>query len=406
MRISTPKRIFVPLAALFFFQWGASGMWNVSFSNVLRHAGLERFIAIAFACNAIASFVSPLIVGAMADRGVSPIKLLRWLYWSAGVLLGLMFLAIDRGWGGGPMLTFMQMHSLCFSPTTSLVTTIALAELHKPSAEFGPLRTWATGGWIVAGWVVSWVLVADSSPLCGYTAAAIIVGLGFATYFLPGLKPAAAARAKTWTERLGLDAWQLFKHHDHRTILLTATLFGIPVAAFYPFTPLHLTALGFDHPTATMTLGQASEVASLLLLATLTRTIRLKWVILAGLVFGILRYALFSLDHSAALLCGIALHGACYALYNVTAQIYLAERVDPAMKARAQALFAMLTGGVSNLCGYLGTGWWYHRMTTDGVTHWPVYWIGLCATTVAVTLYFTLSYHGAGTGFFRKPAVR
>ena len=76
------------------------------------------------------------------------------------------------------------------------------------------------------------------------------------------------------------------------------------------------------------------------------------------------------------------------------------------MKARAQALFAVLTGGVSNLCGYLATGWWFHRMTADGVTHWPVYWIGLCATTVAVTLYFTLSYHGAGTGFFRKPAVR
>lgn len=401
MRGSTPKSTFVPLAVLFLFQWGAVGMWNVSFSNVLRHAGLERFIALAFACNAIAAFLSPLFVGSLADRGVSPVKLLRWLYWLSGGFLALTFFAIDRGWGGA-MLVGMQLHSLCASPTTSLITTIALAELREPMKEFGPLRTWATLGWVLAGWVVSWVLMADASTLSGYAAAGVLGALGCATLLLPPVAPSTTVRPRNWQEILGLDALQLLRHPDHRTILITATLFGIPLAAFYPYTPLHLSALGFAHPTATMTLGQASEIVSLLLLATLIHHLRLKWVILGGLIFGIVRFALFALDTTTALLVGIALHGVCYTLYNVTAQIYLAERVESAMKARAQALFSMLTSGVSNLLGYLGTGWLFHLTTTGNVTHWSLYWSILCAGTIAVAGYFTWRYHGIGQGFFRR----
>ena len=40
MRGPTPRATFLPLAILFLFQWFAIGLWNVSFSNVLKHAGL------------------------------------------------------------------------------------------------------------------------------------------------------------------------------------------------------------------------------------------------------------------------------------------------------------------------------------------------------------------------------
>jgi len=377
-------------------------MWCVPFSNILKAAGLASYIAPAFACNAIAAFVSPLLVGSLVDRGYSPVKLLRWLFWLSSILLTLTFLAIDRGWGGGVMLVGMQLHALCFSPTGSLVTTIAMAELRRPSEEFGPMRMWGTFGWIVAGWIVSWVLAADASPLSGYVASGTVFILGFATYFLPAQRAGTAGGARNWKELLGLDALQLLRHPDHRTILLTVTLFGIPMAAFYPYTPLHLSALGFVHPSATMTIGQASEVAGLLLLAGLTRRIRLKWVLLGGLLFGVVRYGLFALNTPALLLIGIALHGACYTFYNITAQVYLAERVDAVMRGRAQALFAMLTGGVSNLLGYLGTGWMFQLTGSSAGPRWSLYWSLLCAVTVAITVYFVRNYHGVGSGFFRQ----
>lgn len=405
MRNSTPKSILVPFAVAFFFQWGAAGMWSVPFSNVLRHAGLENFIALAFASNAIAAFISPLVVGALADRGVAPLKLLRNLYWLSGGLLALTFLSIDRGWGGWVMLVCMQLHALCFSPTMSLLTTIVLAKLRDPAQEFGPLRTWATFGWVAMGWMVSWVLLADASPVSGYAAACVIIVLGFTTYWLPAVASVSAGKARNKMEYLGLDALKLLKHPDHRTILLTVTLFGIPLAAFYPYTPLQLTALGFARPTATMTLGQSSEIVALLLLAGLTRRIRLKWIIFGGLLFGVMRYSLFAFDTRATLLIGIALHGACYTFHNITAQMYLAERVEESMKARAQALFFMLTSGVSNLLGYLGSGWLFQSVTTAEGTQWTLYWSIMTACTGAVALYFLRSYHGVGRGFFSSPTT-
>ena len=404
MRGPTPKATFLPLAILFLFQWFAAGSWNGSFSNVLKHAGLARYIALAFTCNAIAAFVAPLFVGSFADRGVQPVKLLRWLYWLAGLWLVTMFAAIDFGWGGGPMLVCMQLHSLCYSPSTSLLTTIALGALINPGAEFGPMRMWATAGWMGAGCAVSWVFGADTSALSGYIAGGTLIALGFATYALPSWQFPAAAKARNLKEVFGLDALALLRHPDHRTILLTVTLLGIPVAAFYPYTPLHLTALGVAHPTATMALGQTTEVIALLTLAALLRKVRLKWAILLGLFFGVARFAFSACDARAALLVGITLHGANYVLYNITAQIYLAERVERTVQARAQALFAMLTGGVSNLLGYLGTGAGFFLASRAGTTRWPLFWGGLCAVTVAITIYFAWAYHGVGHGFWKQPA--
>jgi len=153
-----------------------------------------------------------------------------------------------------------------------------------------------------------------------------------------------------------------------------------------------------------MALGQTTEVVALLTLAALLRRVRLKWAILLGLVFGVVRLALFALNLRTALLIGITLHGACYVLFTVVAQIYLAERVERTMQARAQALFGMLTSGVSNLLGYLGTGGWF--LFDDARRHHPLValLVGLCATTVAITVYFAWAYHGVGHGFFRQPA--
>ena len=128
-------------------------------------------------------------------------------------------------------------------------------------------------------------------------------------------------------------------------------------------------------------------------------------MILLGLSFGVARFAFSALDCRAALLVGITLHGANYVLYNITAQIYLAERVERTMQARAQALFAMLTSGVSNLLGYLGTGAWYFAASRGGATNWPLFWGGLTAVTLAITIYFARAYQGVGHGFWRQHAA-
>ncbi|MEC5385381.1 MFS transporter [Uliginosibacterium sp. H3] len=390
--MQSSRRSFVSFAIVFFCQYCALGMWTVPFSNILKAAGLQDLIGVAFTCNAIACFISPLFVGAMADRGVSPIKLLRVLFWLAGICLGLVFLAVDRGWGGLWVLVCMQLYALAYSPTTSLVTTVALQQLREPTREFGPLRLWATLGWIAAGLLVSWVLAGDASPISGFVSAAILFGLGTFSFWLPPTRAGTAGVAHTWKERLGLDALRLLRHRDHRAVLLTVTLFGIPMAAYYPYTPLHLSALGFDHPAATMTLGQVSEAFALLLFARVAQRTHLKAILATGLLLGAVRFALFAFDQRVAMLLGISLHGVSYAFYFITAQIYLAERIEPDMRARAQALFGLLSGGVANLIGYLGTSALFHWTGSGGAQNWFLYWSVISAAAFAAAVYFMLVF--------------
>ena len=395
------------LGGLFLLQLGAPGLWQVSFSNVLRAHGLAAYIPAGFACSAVAAFISPLIVGAMADDQVSPVRLARWLNWLSAVTLALSYLAIQRAWGGFLMIGLMQLRALCSSPCVSLATTIALVNLDRPSRQFGLLRLWGTVGWAGAGWFVSYGLAADTSPLSGYASAAVMAALGFYTYLLPETPaPAAGTGRRSWSQRLGLDSFGLLKNRDHRIVFITTVLLTIPLASFYPYAPLNLTDLGYLKPTATMAVGQISEILGLLLLGSIWRRVRLKWIFLAGLLLAVGRYSLFSLDLRGWIIAGIAMHGACYALFYVTGQIYLAERIEAGMQARAQALMALMINGIGNLIGYLGTGWWYETCTGIHQTeHWPVFWGGLLALIVVATVYFALSYHGVGADEHRRKAA-
>ncbi len=295
------------------------------------------------------------------------------------------------------MLALIQLHALCSSPTWSIASTIVFSRLRDSKREFGPIRAMATLGWMGGCWLVS-ALNADASPRAGYNGAVTwLVVAGF-TFLLPGVESPKSIGHVALRERLGLDALALLKNHDHRVVFITAALFNIPLAAFYPYTPPHLKELGLTHTSAWMTLGQVTEVLAMLLLARLLTNWRLKWIFAAGLGCGVLRYALCALNSKAWILLGITLHGCSFTLVFITAQIYLDERIDPAWRARAQALMALLTSGVGNLIGYLGNGAWFAVNARPAGENWPVFWSGLAVAVSAVLAYFLVAYHGRGAG--------
>jgi MFS family permease len=92
------------------------------------------------------------------------------------------------------------------------------------------------------------------------------------------------------------------------------------------------------------------------------------------------------------LLLGITLHGASYVLVFITAQIYLNNRIDPAWRTRAQALLTLLSGGVGNLIGYLGSGWWHNACAERFASPWPVFWWGLTGIVALVLGYFLWAF--------------
>jgi len=98
------------------------------------------------------------------------------------------------------------------------------------------------------------------------------------------------------------------------------------------------------------------------------------------------------------------LHGCSFTLVFITAQIYLDQRVATAWRARAQALMSLMNGGVGNLIGYLGTGWWFAECSRPAGTHWPRFWGGLAGVVAGVLIYFLFAYQGRGGSPSRQTA--
>jgi lipoprotein signal peptidase len=143
-----------------------------------------------------------------------------------------------------------------------------------------------------------------------------------------------------------------------------------------------------------MCLAQVSEIAGMFSVGWLLLNWRLKWIFACGLLIGVVRFGLSAVNAKTWLLLGIGLHGASFALVFITATIYINQRVAAAWRTRAQALLTLMNGGVGNLIGYLGTGWWFDYCTRTGQTQWTLFWGALTAIVVGVLIYFLTAYRG------------
>ena len=388
-----PRTPYSRLATLFFIQWMGLAVWVVPLTLVLNAHGYAAILPLAFATGAVAAFVSPLFFGAMADRHLAPTRVLCWLSVGAAASLALASWAIQSGWNAWGVLALIQFYNLCSAPTTSLSTAITMSQLTEPKRQFGPVRALGTIGWMAGCLLVSG-LNADASTLAGFTGAALWLGLAGFSFLLPAVEPPKSLEHLTWHERLGLDALTLLKHPDHRVIFLCACLLNIPLAAFYPYTPVHLTDLGLLKPAAWMSLAQIAEIFTMFLMGSLLTRLRLKWILLAGLGFALARYGLFGLNTKATVIAGVILHGCVYTLFFTVAQIYVNERVDVAWRTRAQALLTLMNSGVGYLVGYLVCGWWFKQCGGPAATNWPRFWSFLAVAVAAVTIYFLSAYRG------------
>jgi len=386
------KAEYAELMILFFIQAAGMAIWFVPLGSILDAYGMHAIKPYAFAASAVAAFISPLAFGAMADRHAPPAKVLRGLALASSILMAGISTALKYHCNQWLVLGLIQIFYLSYSPMFSISTALVLARLQDAKKEFGPIRSLATVGWMAGALLISAVSL-DSSAYAGYLGALVWLLVAIFTYFLPALEIPKSAEHLTWHERLGLDALTLLKDRRTRVVFLTATLFNIPISAFYPFAPTHLHDLGFIHTSAWMSLAQVTEIFAMFSLAWMLANWRLKWIFACGIAIGVTRFALSAVDTKSSLLLGVILHGASFVFVFITAQIYLDQNIATAWRSRAQALFTLMTGGFGNLIGYLGNGWWYNACTQQpGGTHWPWFWGGLAALVGGVMVYFLTAY--------------
>ncbi|WP_417450139.1 nucleoside permease [Kordiimonas sp.] len=386
------------LSAMMFIQFFIWGAWFVTLGTYLARLGFGGAdIGFAYLTNNIGAMVAPFLVGMVADRFFSSEKLLGVLHICGALML---FIVSDLV-AQSAIIIGLVLYNICYMPTLALVNSVSFGVMNTPDTEFPKVRVWGTLGWIAAGLVISFGLSgfvsdveATSVPMKLAAGASLLLGLY--SFTLPSTPPQNAGSKTTMRDLLGLDALALLKDRSFAVFALCSLLVSIPLAFYYAFTNLFLNEAGMSSVAATMSLGQASEVFFMVLMPLLFVRLGVKWMLLAGMLAWVLRYALFAAGDwetaSWMLYGGILLHGICYDFFFVTGQIYVDQKADKSIRASAQGFIAMLTYGVGLAIGSVLAGATVDYFTAEGVKDWPSIWWVPCIFAAFVALLFQVTF--------------
>ncbi len=382
-----------------FFVWGA---WYTTIAVYMKAEGLGDLTHWPFTVNPIAAIVAPFFLGLVADRYFAAQKVFGVLHLLGGVLM-----LAAPSLIGDPTLFILALlaYNLCYMPTLGLSNTIAFEQLTDQEKEFPVIRVWGTIGWIIAGLAISFVL----SPVLGVESAEATawplyltgIGslvLGVFAFTLPDTPPAAAGQPVSVASIAGIDAFKQLGSRSFYIFLAASFLICIPLAAYYNFTQLFLGATGFDNIAGTQTIGQFSELAFMLLMPLMFARLGVKWMLAAGMLAWVVRYALFALAAPASvtwmIVLGVAMHGICYDFFFVTGQIYVEKKSTPAVRGQAQGLLVLVTYGVGMLIGAQIAGEVYNSFLAGRETlpldEWTQFWWIPAAFAAAVLVLFIL----------------
>jgi len=385
----------VLLCLMMFVEYFVWGSWYVTLGTYmgtnLHSSGIQ--IGAAYSALAIATMISPFIIGLIADRFFAAQKIMGVLHLLGAVLL---YLATTTSLNG-PFYWIILVYSLLYMPTIALSNSIAFAQMSDPGKQFPWIRVFGTLGWIVAGLLIGnlqWEKTGIVNTF--YLAMGASAFLGVISFFLPNTPPKATANQNSAAKALGTEAFVLFKNNAYLIFFIAAILVCIPLSFYYGFANVFLNEIGMQGAASKMILGQISEALFILAIPFLFNRIGVKKMLLMGMTAWILRYICFAYGNIDAnlwmLYAGILLHGVCYDFFFVTGYMYTEKKAGAAIKNAAQGLFTFATYGVGMFIGTWISGFVVDNYKTPSGHDWTKIWFVPAYIALGVLVYFILFF--------------
>jgi nucleoside transporter len=376
--------------------WGA---WYMTIGNyltaTLKFTGTQT--GAVFGTTALASMISPLIVGLVADRYFSTERVLSVLFFAGAVVLWLVSEAREFS----VVYTLMLIYCLLYFPAVPLTNSLAMRHMTDPRTQFPPIRIFAPLGWILVSVVVGSLRI-EAAPTPFRIASVCSVVMGFFCLALPHTPPVGKGQQTGWKTLLGLDALVLLKDRSYLVFLVASVLACIPLTFYFSFVNAYLNAVGVVNAAGKMSLGQVSEVVITLAMPWVYRRLSVKNVLILGLGAWALRYVLLAYGDAGAgmwmFYAAILLHGVCFCFFFLTGQIYTDSVAPRQLRSTAQGLLTLLTYGLGMFLGSLSSGTAVDVFTrvVNGVAerNWTGFWLSSAAGAGGIALLMLLLFRG------------
>ncbi len=348
MRVQMKIRLSV-MMFLEYFVWGA---WYVTLGTwlgqQLHFSGQQ--IGLAAGTTAVGAMLSPFLVGLMADELFATQRLLAALHGIGGLLL--FYTSAQTSFG--IVYALLLLYSLCYMPTMALTNSLSFRQMKDPSQDFGAIRVLGTLGWIVAGLCIGFLkLEATAMPMRLAGASSLLMAVYCLS--LPHTPPLGKSTGLSLKTLFPVDSVSLLKDRSFAVFALASFLICIPLQFYYAFTNPYLNEIGVQNAAGKMTMGQMSELVFMVAIPWFFRRLGVKYMLVAGMLAWVVRYAMFAYGNSGSLVwmlyLGILLHGICYDFFFVTGQIYVDRKAPLALRAAAQGFITFITYGAGMFLG-------------------------------------------------------
>ena len=387
------------LGIMMFLQYAIWGAWApVLSSYLINDVGFTGGqVGWIYALLPLATIVSPVIGGQVADRYFSSERVIGFLSFTGGIAL----IFIARTTDYNTMFGLMLLYCILYAPTLALTNSIAMINMEDSEKEFGAIRVWGTLGWIAAGLMLTvWRRLGEGGTIPAMSgdmlllAGVVSIIMGIQSFSLPHTPPTKDG-VKPWAF---LESLKMLKAKHFAVFVGITFVVATELEFFYiltaPFLESDQIGVSSANVPAVMTIAQVAEI---FVMAWALSYFLKKYGMRKTLAFGVIawpiRYVIFAIGGPPWLvIASLALHGFCYVFFFVAAFIYVDKVAPPDIRASAQSLIAIVALGLGRFLGSLFAGEVRDFFTTGTETNWTNVFLVPCALTVFCAIAFLLFF--------------
>lgn len=377
---------------------------------------------LVFSTMGFASLIMPTLFGIIADKWKA-----NYVYALLHLFFGITMLFLPYIDEAMPFFWVLLLAMCFYMPTIGLNNAVGFEILKRegkdPTTYFPPIRVWGTVGFIAAMWVTnfftkSWGLGLSIKVSFIISAVCALLLSLYAFIFLPTInkEPVKETRKKSLVEKLGLQAFVLFKQKKMAIFFIFSLFLGgaLQLTNAYGDAFLQDTnvfpqgSIVFNLSTIILSISQISETLFILAIPFFMRKFGIKKVMLLSMAAWVARFALFGFSDNSVL--GLSLivlscivYGMAFDFFNISGALFVEQNTDSKIQSSAQGVFMLMTNGIGAVLGNIIAGLviskWFEP---DGIKTWNIgsfenpawlnIWFVFAAYSLIITILFAIIF--------------
>ncbi len=377
--------LYLQLSALMFMEYAVWGAWlpvlAARLLGPLQMSGKQT--GWIYATLPLASMVSPLLAGQLADKYVDT----RWILAACHALGVVLLFVAARTTRFKPLFLVMLSYSMLYAATIPLVNSLMFSHLTDPDKQSPGIFIWAPVAWALVGYTLTgWRNFrkgeGDGSD-CLKFAAILSVIMAVICVIQPATPPKGTEGVPMF------KALSMLSDPKFAVFIIASVVVAGMMQFYFLGTARFLQDIGASakNVPAIMGIAQAAQsLATLFLLGLFLTKLGSKWTITLGAACWTLMYVFYTMKAPKEVVAAVQVfHGLAYVFFIIAGQIYVNTVAKPEIVSSAQGLIILATSGIGMFLGAQVAGVVMDRACVGGKFTWKkIFLVPLLCTAAGV----------------------